>query len=128
VNEKIHSSVQNISYVVETVNILQTLALMEKCRLFVSNDTALMHLASALNIPTVAVFAYTNYRELHPWMSPYLVVRKELDCSPCFFNSPRVVKCIWKGEDEFKCIKTITVSEVFSAAEKLIQKVPGNIK
>jgi heptosyltransferase-2 len=66
--------------------------------------------------------------ELHPWRSEHIVVRKELDCSPCFFNSPKSVKCIYSGDDEFKCMKTIEVDEVLEAAEELIQKIPGNIE
>jgi lipopolysaccharide heptosyltransferase II len=128
VNERIHNLAKEITHIPDSKNILESLALMEKCEVFVSNDTALMHFAAALKIPTVAVFAYTNHRELHPWMNPHIIVRKELECSPCFFNSPRAVKCIWKGKDEFKCIKTIAVDEVFEAAEKLIQEVPGNVK
>jgi len=128
VNGHIQAIVPDITVIPEATNILESLALMEKCKLFVSNDTALMHLAAALKIPTVAVFAYTNQRELHPWKTQHVVVRKELDCSPCFFNSPRPVKCIWKGEEEFKCIKTIAVDEVIEAVEKLIQEIPSNVK
>jgi heptosyltransferase-2 len=128
VNERIHGIVPDITLIPEPRNILESLALMEKCKLFVSNDTALMHLAAALKLPTVAIFAYTNHQELHPWMTEYVVVRKELECSPCFFNSPRPVKCIWKGENEFKCIKAIDAEEVMTAVETLIQEIPGHVK
>jgi heptosyltransferase-2 len=112
----------------KTNTIMQSLALMERCRLFVSNDTALMHLAAGLKIPTVAIFAYTNYKELYPWMNKHIIIRKDLPCSPCFFNSPKPVKCIFTGEEEFKCIKTIEISEVRGACEKLIEEIPGDVK
>jgi heptosyltransferase-2 len=101
---------------------------MERCKLFISNDTSLMHIAAGLNIPTVAIFGYTNYKELYPWKNKHVIVRKELECSPCFFNSPRPVQCIYSGEEEFKCKKTIEVEEVVEAAEKLIKEIPGYIK
>jgi heptosyltransferase-2 len=107
---------------------MQSLALMKKCSLMVSNDTALMHLAAGLKIPTAAVFAYTNYKELYPWQNKHIIIRRELKCSPCFFNSPRPVKCIYTGEEEFKCIKTIPVSEVMAACEKLIEEIPREVK
>lgn len=112
VNEYIYKPIESFTYIPKTNSIMHTIALMEKCKLIISNDAALMHIASALNIPVVAIFGYTNYRELRPWKSEHVIVRKELDCSPCFFNSPKPVQCIYKGEDEFKCIKTIEVEEV----------------
>ena len=111
-----------------TKNRMESLALMEKCSLFVSNDSALMHMAAGLAIPQVAVFAYTNYKELYPWQNRHIIVRTELDCSPCFFNSPKPVNCIYKGKDEFKCIKLVEVSDVMAACGALIEEIPSNIE
>jgi len=41
-------------------------ALVERCDLFVSCDTGPMHLAVALNVPTVAIFLVDNYRRYGP--------------------------------------------------------------
>jgi heptosyltransferase-2 len=120
VNEYIFNQCRDIALIPEESSIMESVALMKKCSLFVANDAALMHIASALQIPTAAIFAYTNYNELRPWKSKHIIVRKELPCSPCFFNSPRPVKCIYSGEDEFKCIKTISVDEVFEACKELL--------
>lgn len=128
INNYILEKTPGISVIPKTNNIMRSIALMEKCSLFVSNDTALMHISAALQIPTVAIFGYTNYKELSPWKNKHIVVRKDLECSPCFFNSPRAVQCIFSGEEEFKCIKTIEIDEVLDAAEKLIEEVPRNIK
>jgi heptosyltransferase II len=128
VNEKIYNEIKSIAYVPKVNGIMQSLALMKKCSLMVSNDTALMHLAAGLKIPTAAIFAYTNYKELYPWKNKHIIVRRELECSPCFFNSPRSVKCIYTGEEEFKCIKTIEVSEVLAVCEKLIEEIPRKVK
>jgi heptosyltransferase-2 len=128
VNEKIHNEIKSFAFIPNPGNILQSLSIMERCKLFISNDTSLMHIAAGLNIPTVAIFGYTNYKELYPWKNKHVIVRKELECSPCFFNSPRPVQCIYSGEEEFKCKKTIEVEEVVEAAEKLIKEIPGYIK
>jgi lipopolysaccharide heptosyltransferase II len=128
VNEYINRKIPDITSIPKSNNIMQSIALMEKCKLFVSNDTALMHVAAGLKIPTVAIFGYTNYKELFPWNSRHIIVRKELECSPCFFNSPKPVQCIFSGGEEFKCMKTIEVDDVLEAAEKLIQEIPGNIE
>lgn len=128
VNDKIYREIKSFAYMPAVKSIMESLALMKRCRLFVSNDTALMHLAAGLKIPTTAVFGYTNYKELYPWRNKHIIVRKELECSPCFFNSPRPVQCIYTGEDEFKCIKTIDVNEVFTACNRLIGEIPRDIK
>lgn len=120
VNDKIAAGGGEIVLIPKVNGIMQSLALMKKCSLMVSNDTALMHLAAGLQVPTVAIFGYTNYKELYPWKNRHIIVRKDLQCSPCFFNSPKPVQCIYSGSDEFKCIRTITVEEVLQACEKLI--------
>jgi len=121
VNTAIHETAGDITFIPETKTITQSIALMKHCSLFVSNDTALMHISAALQIPTVAVFAYTNYNELYPWKNKHIIVRHDLPCSPCFFNSPKPVNCIFTGDEEFKCIKEITTEEVYSACKTLIE-------
>ncbi len=103
-----------------TSNYMDSMARMRFCNLFVSNDSAFLHSSAAFKIPTVGIFGYTNANELFPWGTKHLIVRKELDCSPCFYNSPKPVQCLWSGEDEFKCMKTISIEEVFEACEQLI--------
>lgn len=127
-NQTILKEIKHFGYLPKVSSIITSIALMKKCNLFISNDTALMHIASALQVPTIAIFGYTNFNELHPWKSKYKIVRKELDCSPCFFNSPYPVKCIYSGEDEFKCIKTIEVDEVLKAIDELVEEIPGDVK
>lgn len=121
-NEEVKSLMNNKAIISSTHNYMDSIARMKYCKLFISNDTAFMHSAAALQIPTVAIFAYTNYKELYPWKVDHITVRKELECSPCFYNSPEPVDCIWKGVDEYKCIKTISVDEVFNACKKLLEK------
>ncbi len=120
-NEDIKRLAASDVILASTSDYMDSIARMRYCNLFVSNDSAFLHTAAAFKIPTVAIFAYTNYKELHPWMNEHIVVRKDLSCSPCFYNSPRPVTCIWKGEDEFKCIKTIGVDEVLDACDKLME-------
>ncbi|MEN2994317.1 MAG: glycosyltransferase family 9 protein [Thermodesulfovibrio sp.] len=85
---------------------------------FVSNDSGLMHLASALGVPTVAIFGPTNPVWVRPWKVKHKVVRIELPCSPCFYYSSKPLKCI-SGLD-FKCLKDIDVLSVKDALESLL--------
>lgn len=119
-NNEINSLMKNEGIIASTDNYMDSISRMEYCKLFISNDTAFMHSAAALQIPTVGIFAYTNSKELYPWKTKHIVVRKELECSPCFYNSPRPATCIFTGDEEFKCMKMITVDEVYSASKQLI--------
>ncbi len=127
-NNQICKNIGEQCTVVNTTNFMDSIAIMKYCKIFVSNDTAFLHCASALSIPIVAIFGYTNYNELYPWKTKHIIVRKQLDCSPCFYNSPKPASCIWKGTEKFKCMKTIEVNEVFDACELLIKEIPDNRK
>jgi len=120
-NNEINELSGEVCTIASTENYMDSMIRMSKCSLFVSNDTAFMHSSAAFKIPVVAIFGYTNYKELYPWNSPQIIVRKELDCSPCFYNSPKPVKCKWKNEDKFKCIKDISFEEVYQASKKLLE-------
>ena len=49
----------------------------------ISNDSGPMHMAAALNIPTIAIYGPTDYRYSHPYGTKYQIVTKNLDCAPC---------------------------------------------
>ncbi len=120
-NERIRTAV-NIPgrcIVVRSPALMVSAAIMRRCQLFVSNDSALMHVAAALQLPTVAIFAYTNPIYVRPWRAPHIIVRRNLPCSPCFYYSPRPARCRWRGESAFACIRQITVDEVWAACEQL---------
>jgi len=119
-NESINNALNNKAVIASTSYYMDSMSRLVQCDLFVSNDTAFLHSASAFKIPVVAIFGYTNYKELYPWQTDNIIIRKDFDCSPCFFNSPKPASCQWKGSDEFKCIKNISVEEVFDACSKLL--------
>ena len=53
-------------------------------RLLVCVDSSIMHIASYLDIPIVAMFGQTRVCEYGPWSKKYIVVKREdLDCVPC---------------------------------------------
>jgi lipopolysaccharide heptosyltransferase II len=88
----------------------QAAALIEKCTLFVSNDSGLMHIAAAVGTPTIAVFGPTDSVKNPPFGEGHTVVRKDLPCSPCLYF----------GKDGCKspeCLDAITVEDVVDAVE-----------
>ena len=57
--------------------------LLTKCRLLISNDSAPMHLAWAMDTPVVAIFGPTSHIKYAPVGPHHRVIRKNLTCSPC---------------------------------------------
>lgn len=87
--------------------------LLTKVRLLVSNDSAPMHLAWAVNTPVVAIFGPTDYKKYAPLGAGNIVIRKDLACSPCERSL-----CPIKTRD---CMKLVKVDEVFLACRNIIE-------
>jgi len=103
---------------VTTETVLEAAALIAKCSIFVSGDSGLMHIAAAMQTPIVAIFGPTHPEWVHPYRSPYIIIRRELPCSPCFYYSPRPLTC--RSGLNFECVRSITVDEVEQAVAKLL--------
>jgi heptosyltransferase-2 len=81
--------------------------------LFVTNDSGPMHIAAAYQVPTVAIFGPTKFKETSQWMNEKgVIVRKEMDCSPCMKRT-----CPIKTH---ACMKEIKAQEVIEALRVLI--------
>jgi heptosyltransferase-2 len=106
---------------VESKSILDSAAVMRRLNLFVSNDSALMHIAGALELPTAAIFGPTNETYVHPWKTRYKIVHTGIECRPCFVYSPKPLTCYRTDPAEhFLCIRGIEVEQVFGAIKELL--------
>ncbi len=95
------------------LSLLETAAALDACRLLITNDSGLMHLASARLRPVVAIFGST-VREFgfFPQGGQDIVLeRRELACRPCSHigreSCPR---------GHFRCMKDVSSAEVWDAA------------
>jgi heptosyltransferase-2 len=61
----------------------QYIDLAAACRVYLTNDSGGMHVASALGIPTVAIFGATDDVGTGPTGPLARVVREPVECSPC---------------------------------------------
>ena len=105
--------------VVDAPDLLMSAAIMNRCNVFVTNDSSLMHVASALELPVVAIIGPTNTNYIHPWKTEHNIVSLHLECSPCFFYSPKPLKCT-RTDIQYKCIKELSVEMVYKAASNFI--------
>lgn len=118
-NQFIMENTKNKNVVIVTgKSIREVASIIANLELFLTNDSGLMHLASALNIPTVAIFGPTNPVWVRPWNRPNKIIRLDLQCSPCFYYSPKPIKC--KNKEKYKCLKDISVEMVLNAIKEFI--------
>ncbi len=104
--------VKNYINLAGKTNIEELCANIAGCSLFVTNDSGPMHVAAAYQVPTVAIFGPTRYKETSQWMNEKSkIVRHEMDCSPCMKR-----ECPLKHHE---CMKNITASEVIDAVNDL---------
>lgn len=96
----------------KTETLGQLVALIRRADLFISGDTGPMHIASILGVPQVAIFGPKDPAIYGPYQKNAIVVRRELNCSPCTKRT-----C-----DNPICITSITAEEVFEAAKVLLAK------
>ncbi len=92
-----------------TVN--QLACLIKRCAVYISSDSASLHIAASQNTPFVALFGPTDYRRHLPPAKDFVVLKKNLTCSPCYKS-----KCKTK-----RCMELIKPEEVLEAIEKLLR-------
>lgn len=113
-----HINSQN-AFSVVSHNLTESAAIMKRCNVFVTNDSSLMHVASAFQLKVVAIIGPTNQNYIHPWKTEHKIVRLDLDCSPCFIYSPRPLICS-REDVKYKCIKHLEVEQVYKSVEEFL--------
>lgn len=96
-------------------SIIETGALLDKAEIVITNDTGLMHIASALNKKIVAIYGPTT-REFgfFPLRAEARVVESRLECRPCSYHGTETCP-----KKHFKCMKEITPDQVVKAVQQL---------
>ena len=90
----------------------EAMALIERCDLFITNDSGLMHVAAALDVPLVAVFGSTNSVTTGPLSQNSRIVQVPLECSPCL--RPECPK------GHLNCMEQISVEIVFNVVKEML--------
>jgi heptosyltransferase II len=104
---------------VDQIGLGELPAAISRCALFITNDSAPMHVAVARKVPTVAIFcATTPELGFFPYTANAIVVGKNLSCRPCGTHGGR--RC---PLGHAHCIEQIQAQTVLEAAEKLLRDV-----
>ncbi|MCY4403386.1 MAG: lipopolysaccharide heptosyltransferase II [Candidatus Poribacteria bacterium] len=109
---KIQQEMQSDSIVYAPETIRDLGAVLYCCDLFVCNDSGPMHLAAALDIPTIAIFGPTDHVAWHPMSENATVVRRDMPCWPC---SAHKCKIGWE------CTKKLPIEMVWNTAMTTVE-------
>lgn len=99
------------------LSLLASAALLSRAQLLVTNDSAPLHLASAMDTPTVALFGPTVPAfGFGPLASRRIIVEHDaLTCRPCGAHGPRECPL-----GHFRCMRDLPATRVLGAAKQLL--------
>ena len=80
------------------------------CRVYLTNDSGGMHIASALGVPTVAIFGATDDIGTGPTGPLVRVVRQQVECSPCLLRECPI---------DHRCMTGVSAERVAEEATQL---------
>lgn len=90
-------------------------ACLERCHLFIGNDTGPRHLAVALGVPTITLMGQKDSRVwgIYPEEQKQWIIQKKVSCQPC-------EKAICENNI---CMTEITVEEVAALSVKVLKQI-----
>jgi ADP-heptose:LPS heptosyltransferase len=93
--------------------VLQLASLIRHCRVYITPDSAPLHIASSMGVPAVGLFGPTDPGRHFVPDENSVILRKALPCGPCYSPQCR------RGSE---CMRQIGVEEVLEAVRLLLAK------
>lgn len=90
-----------------TTTLREFIEMTAACRVFLTNDSGAMHIASALGVPSVTVFGPTDEAATGPLGPSARLVREPVDCAPCLLRECPI---------DHRCMTRVTSDQVVRAA------------
>ena len=98
-----------------SLSLKELAALIGRARLFIGVDSAPMHIAAAMQTPTVALFGPSGDIEWGPWQVPSRIITADYPCRPCGLDG-----C--GGGKRSECLEAIGSNQVLGAVLSLIEE------
>ena len=92
-----------------------TVALVSQAQAVVTGDTALLHIASALEVPVVGIYGGSRPGDNAPQFGPHVLLYDDtVPCAPCYLD-----RCPLKGTEHLRCLHAVSPASVLAALERL---------
>ena len=95
-------------------DIMELAAVIKKCRVFITPDSAPLHMAAALRVPFIALFGPTDSARHLPPADDFIVLEKKPPCAPCYRPRCRILS--------HACLQSISPEEVMQGVQQLIMR------
>jgi len=101
-----------------STSVAELAALYRRALIVLGPDSGAMHIAAAVQTPTVALFGPADPIEFAPWGDPqrHAVITSDIACAPC-----RILD--WRNDhgDNHPCVRDISVEQVLAAARRVLE-------
>ncbi|MCM8797460.1 MAG: hypothetical protein NC923_06270, partial [Candidatus Omnitrophica bacterium] len=94
--------------------IRQLACLLKRSSCVIANDSAVLHMASYLNIPVLGIFGPTDDLKYGPWSDRSIIIKKDIFCRPC-----KKAQCRFKT---LTCLRIIRPEDVLEGVFKLLSR------
>jgi heptosyltransferase-2 len=94
-----------------TTTLREFIRMTAACRVFLTNDSGAMHIASAAGVPSVTVFGPTDETATGPLGPAARLVREPVDCAPCLRRECPI---------DHRCMTRVTSDRVVRTAQELL--------
>ncbi|SFV66605.1 ADP-heptose--lipooligosaccharide heptosyltransferase II [hydrothermal vent metagenome] len=102
--DKIKNNNPKITNYVGKLTLKESIKKMSEMEIIISNDSGLMHIASALNKKVIAIFGSSTPKHTPPLNDKAIILQTDEKCRPCFAKTCRF--------DHYNCLKNISVSDI----------------
>ncbi len=93
-------------------DLMELAAVIKQCKVFMSPDSAPLHIAAAMKVPVIALFGPTSSRRHMPPVKNAVIIEKKPSCSPCYSTQCKVKTHV--------CMRDITPEEVAAEVYRLV--------
>jgi lipopolysaccharide heptosyltransferase II len=93
-------------------DILRLASLIKRCKVYITTDSAPLHIAASMGVPFIALFGPTNPKRHIPKVKTCKTLKSNIKCSPCYKPNCRKNNL---------CMKRIKVGDVLATAEELLR-------
>lgn len=104
-----------IANFVGKTDIQQLASLIKRCKVFITQDSAPLHVAAAVNTPVICFFGPTSSARHIPPARKIHIFERKLSCSPCYSSQCRILT--------HACMQDIKPEEVLKSVESFLEGV-----
>ncbi len=105
---------------IKDIGLRQLAAIIQRCQLYIGNDTGPMHIAAAVGTRVISIFGSTDAKRSGPYGNGHIVISKKIDCSPCHPGS-HPGKC---NRGSCAAIDSIQLDQVAYIIERIMSERP----